>query len=134
MIFNLTQHDPTPEQIAQGLGERSPELKALVASLLTFTAEDIRQEGKIVARAQALATVAKTFADQGGEVLIGGLPALMGPLVEELRAVGLVPVFAHSDRVKEDQPQPDGTVKTVGVFKHQFFYPAPWQAYRTPSF
>ena len=61
---------------------------------------------------------------QDYKVLIGGLPALMSPLVKTLEARGLQPVFAHSDRVSEDQVQPDGSTKKVAVFRHQFFYDA----------
>lgn len=119
-ILNLTQHEPTLEQAHQGLCN-GPNRGALQACL-TFTSEDIRQ-GYIPARAASLAEYA---AKQGAkQALIGGLPALMGPLVEALRARGIVPVFAHSERVSEDKVQPDGSVRKVNSFRHEFFYPAP---------
>ena len=34
----------------------------------------------------------------------------------------IVLIFAHSERVSEDQPQPDGSVKKVSTFKHIKFF------------
>ncbi len=141
--LNMTQHAGSPEQVAQGLLEPSPEVKETIKSLLTFTAEDVRKLDQFNKVASLLAEVARKECKALRErleydaqhssreysvpgpitrVMIGGLPALMGPQVVALRDVGLDPVFSHSDRVSEDKP--DGT--KVSVFKHQFFYDAPY--------
>ena len=44
------------------------------------------------------------------------------PARDREREAGIQAVFAHSDRVSEDQPQADGSVKKVAIFRHQFFY------------
>lgn len=120
-MLNLTQHEATNEQLTQGAYE--PLNKEAIKAALTFSAEDIL-DGKIPERARLLAVLAKGEVEDNGQVFIGGLPALMGPLTQALRAEGLEVFFAHSDRVSEDQIQPDGSTKKVAVFRHQFFYPA----------
>jgi len=42
----------------------------------------------------------------------------MGPLENALLAKGVKPLYAFSLRVSEDQVQPDGSTKKVGVFRH----------------
>lgn len=129
-IFNLTQHQATPEQIAQGLVEPDAETKKEIQDLLTFTAADI-QADKVAERAEALVELLQEHWNVSANcrfdkrVLIGGLPAMMRPLVNILENKNYIPMFAHSDRVSVDQPQADGSVKKVAVFQHQFFYPAP---------
>lgn len=116
-LINLTQHAGSTEQVSQGLIE--PQDKGAVQRLLTFTGEDILAQ-KIEARAESLAELA--LKEGATAALVGGLPALMGPLCAALEDRGIAPVFAHSDRVSEDQTQPDGSVKKVAIFRHQFFY------------
>ena len=36
MIFNLTQHEPTPDQISAGVAPRPKQVTELVKDLLTF--------------------------------------------------------------------------------------------------
>jgi len=42
----------------------------------------------------------------------------MTALARRLESVGLKPVFAFSKRESVDQPQPDGSVRKVAVFRH----------------
>ena len=135
-ILNLTQHDPTPEQIEAGVtcGD-IPNEQALVEfrKLLTFdtlpTPLEVRQ------RAQQIAEYARkttTLVDYGGDsglcvnepfsrAMIGGAPFLMPPLEEALRRVGITPLYAFSTRESVEQVQPDGSVRKVAVFRHQGF-------------
>lgn len=61
----------------------------------------------------------------GAKAMIGGAPYLMAPLERELMRRGVAPVYALSDRVSEEQAQPDGTVRKVNVFKHVGFLAVP---------
>lgn len=55
-----------------------------------------------------------------------GSPAMMGRIMFSFGAE-LEPdedrtfIYAHSDRMSEDQVQPDGSVKKISVFKHKRF-------------
>lgn len=125
MILNLTQHVGSPEQQAEGLVDLEGSDLSALKKLLTFSAEDVRKVGEIVHRARmisGLALVCLMDVPAGHKrAMIGGLPALMGPLVQALQELSIEPMFSHSDRVSVDMP--DGT--KVSKFAHQFFYPAP---------
>lgn len=64
------------------------------------------------ARAEAIAQIAK--ASGAEEAMIGGAPYLMPALAQCLKAEGVTPLFAFTQRVSVDQP--DGT--KTSVFKH----------------
>lgn len=115
-ILNLTQHAATPEQQAQGVFEPSEQDKADIQYLLTF--DEIPSKGGIRRRAELLAMIANNYDCQ--QVMIGGAPYLMAPLVLEIPNA----VFAFSERVSEEQHMPDGSVRKVNVFKHVGFVPA----------
>ena len=110
IITNLTQHAPSPDQLAEGVGQPL----AGVAELLNFTTlpstEEVRE------RARKIALLAQKA--DAHHVMIGGAPFLMGPLTEALLAQGMNPMFAFTERVSEEQAQPDGSTKKVSVFKH----------------
>ena len=42
-------------------------------------------------------------------------------VVEDDICEDIIRIYAHSERISEDQVQPDGTVKKVSVFKHSHF-------------
>lgn len=121
-MLNLTQHVGSPAQVAQGLVDLEGCQLATLKKLLTFTAEDILS-GKILVRAAQIAQLASVSLrdSDDNQCLIGGLPALMGPLTTALEAMGLEAFFAHSDRVSVEDPLTG--VKT-SQFVHQFFYAA----------
>ena len=131
-IINLTQHAATPEQIADGVVDLPPDLRATLTKLLAF--DTLPTIHVIVERAQAIALLAATWLDSqphpdkyghGGtalaEALIGGAPFLMTPLEHTLIDHALEPVYAFSKRVSVEEPQPDGSVRKVNVFKHAGF-------------
>lgn len=133
MILNLTQHSATPEQMGSGVVDLpDPELREVATELLTFLVPPRHQD--ILGRAADLAALAGealdllsgTVAGDDGSrrVMIGGALWLMGPLARALRARGLEPVFAFSARETEEQPQPDGSVRKVAVFRHRGWVPA----------
>ena len=111
-ILNLTQHASSPEQISGGVVE--PADKRAVGTLLTF---DVAPDGaEMERRAGALAAMAA--AAGASAAMIGGAPYFMGPLEKALRGVGVTPLYSFSTRSSVDQPQPDGSVKKVAVFRH----------------
>lgn len=115
-MINLTQHQPTSEQIAAGVTAAQPE----VSALLTFTG--MPDNHFIELRAEALAEIAKKSGFK--EAMIGGAPYLMAPLERALRRAGVEPMYAFSERVSVDVHNPDGTVTKTNQFKHVGFIPA----------
>ena len=115
-ILNLTQHAATPEQQAQGVFEPSEQDKADIQYLLTF--DEIPSKGGIRRRAELLAMIANHY--EADNIMVGGAPYLMAPLVLEIPNA----VFAFSERVSEEQHMPDGSVRKVNVFRHVGFVPA----------
>ena len=115
-IVNLTQHAPTPEQIAAGVFTSSAEVA--IRRLLTFdtlpTVADVWQ------RARTLAQVAEFSG--ATHAMIGGAPYLMPELQFQLKQLGVVPLYAFSERVSSEEVQPDGSVRKVNTFKHGGFY------------
>lgn len=53
--------------------------------------------------------------------MIGGALWLMAPLELALRAVGIEPLYAFSERTSAEQIQIDGSVRKVAVFRHVGF-------------
>lgn len=125
-LLNTLQHTLTPEQASElaalgytevvHLREANPEL---FASMANTPGEET---GVVTAACNFLNEVQGGYA---GVLLPLGSPALMfcfaqmtGKLSREYLPIFL---FAHTERVAEDQGQEDGTVKKVAVFKHVRF-------------
>lgn len=117
-ILNLTQHLATPEQIAQGVIE--PEDKAEVQHHLTF--DCIPDKDVIIFKATMLSGIARKSGAK--KAMIGGAPYLMSTLEAFLKADGITPVYAYSERKSQEQHMPDGTVRKVNVFEHIGFIEA----------
>lgn len=111
-ILNLTQHNASPAQVAEGV--REPSDKGRVQALLTFTDLPTREE--IEKRAYALSLIA--LEEGYPRAMVGGFGALMGPLERALNDLGITPIFAFSERVSEEVTLPDGTVRKVSRFRH----------------
>lgn len=110
-IFNLTQHDATPEQIAEGVNAAGTSQE--VKRLLTF--DQPPTWGELSGRAADLAACVP----QGYQAaMIGGAPYLMGVLEKELKQRGIKPLYAFSARVSIESAASDGTVTKTNVFKH----------------
>ena len=115
-IVNLTQHSPTAEQVEAGV---FPYIVGAVTALLTFdTLADVYAD--VMFRARDLARIAK--ASGATHAMIGGAPYLMAPLEFHLREVGVIPLYAFSERVSSEEVQPDGSVRKINTFKHGGFY------------
>jgi hypothetical protein len=103
--------------------------KEKIKKLLTF--EEIPTKEEIESRATKLAEIAVSEASMyAGDtdnkiwitrVMIGGAPYLMGALENAVRECGFTPVYAFSKRESVDQPQPDGSVRKIAVFRHLGF-------------
>lgn len=115
VIANLTQHDSTPEQKAQGVVE--PSDKQSIRGLLTFNAIPSKEE--MAERASKLADVAVN--EKAEAAMIGGAPYFMSALERALKAEGIKPLYAFSARESVDVAQPDGSVRKVAVFRHLGF-------------
>ena len=114
-IINLTQHNSTADQSAQGVFE--PRNKATVQQLLTF--ETLPEREEIIARAEALADIAE--AEGATSVMIGGAPYLMGALENALKKRGIQPLYAFSVRESVEETLPTGEVIKKNVFRHLGF-------------
>ena len=121
--LNLTQHNPTPEQIGDGVVE--PENKTEIQALLTIDVKELLSshspDGILWDRAVQLAEIAAKSGHR--TAMIGCMPALQPWLTEALFRAGVLPLFAVSDRVSEEKTLPDGSVRKVNVFRHLGWVP-----------
>lgn len=115
-IVNLTQHEATRDQEEIGVIDLLPDERAELIDALTFNEAPTQLE--IAERARKIAQLA-VKATPCKRAMIGGAPYLMPALEQELRRVGIQPVYAFSKRVSIDQPQPDGSVKKISAFKFE---------------
>lgn len=150
--INLTQHNASADQLEVGVLDLPEHLQKQVKDLLTFHAvpsvDDIHQravqltylannhswmlaeqEAKKLApyywgEDEYLAPSPDQCRGEFKRVMIGGAPYLMGPLAEALKEHGLEPVFAFTERVSVDEPQADGSIRKVAVFRHSGWVPA----------
>jgi hypothetical protein len=109
-MINLTQHNPTPDQIAAGVV--TPHNADAIRWLLTFEVPPSRETLFATAKAMAWAAIERSAYidwdedDWDEDVEIA------------LRAQGFTPYYAFSVRDSVDQTQPDGSVQKVAVFRH----------------
>jgi len=118
MVLNLTQHKASADQVQAGVFDPTGEDAEKMRGLLTF--QDLPMKGNIEEKAEELADLALRVAGRRKKVMIGGAPYLMSPLERELKARGLTPVYAFSQRVSEEK-EVDGEVVKTQIFKHLGF-------------
>ena len=116
-IINLTQHNATPEQLAQSVVNLEEGHDKLV-TLLTFNNLPTHEE--IEMKASAIAEIADGY----GAAMIGGAPYLMPALTSALKKRGIKPLFAFTERVSVDKMLPDGSVQKTSMFAHKGFVEA----------
>ncbi|MGQ9545946.1 MAG: hypothetical protein ACUVTR_02105 [Dehalococcoidia bacterium] len=130
LVLNLTQHNATPEQIAQGVIEPPRALKGEIQAYLTFTSlHEFTREHLVeylTRRANGLVDLAKRWLEQlppqdTPACMIGGAPYFMPILQRRLKEEGFRVLFSFSDRVAEEKQNPDGSVVKTQVFKHLGF-------------
>jgi membrane carboxypeptidase/penicillin-binding protein len=114
-VINLTQHSAAVEQTESGVVE--PQKKAAVQAALTFDAIPSAEE--MAQRAEFLAAIAK----ESGcvKAMIGGAPFFMSALERALKAHGIAPIYAFSQRESVETIKEDGSVIKTNVFKHVGF-------------
>lgn len=124
-IVNLTQHEATEEQLAEGVFEPEVEFKEeLKRDLLTF--EEIPSKEEISRRAERIAWIAELELGMDPlrihkrEAMIGGAPYLMSALEKALKEKGITPIYAFSRRESVEK-EIDGKVVKTQVFKHLGF-------------
>lgn len=109
-------HTPTSEQL-ESLNEMGSliflkDISTELMNRLTNT-PSIRSECKVLA--DEISEVAERF--HAKIIQLGGSPLFL------VIAAGVIGsgrmIFAESERVSEDIPQPDGSVKKVSIFKHK---------------
>jgi len=125
-ILNLTQHEATGDQEADGVVDLPADARTELVKLLTFDSAPTKREKHM--RAKALAELALLWAKTMPEfdlglhkVMIGGAPFFMSALEWEMEQYGIQPVYAFSHRVSVEQVLPDGSVRKVKVFRHEGF-------------
>jgi len=122
MILNLTQHEPTPEQVADGVGQPIPE----VVAFLTF--ETLPDMAEVESRAKHIAWLAAKAAGNAPSVraMIGGAPYLMRPLEQALRCHGIRPIYSYLEQVCWETDLQCGSVELKRVFRHSGWVVASW--------
>lgn len=111
-MINLTQHNPTPDQIASGVVDLPAGDRATLRGLLTIN--DLPTAGDLAERAAGIAALATGHT----AAMIGGAPYLMGPLAAALRAVGVTPYHSFTRRVVVETAAADGTTTKTAIFRH----------------
>lgn len=118
-IINMTQHDPTPEQIEAGVVDLPKEIREKVKELLSF--DEIPTPVEMMRNANSLAKIAATYTEDGQRyVMIGGAPWFMSTLEDALRRWGVQPIYAFSRRESVEK-HVDGEVIKTSIFKHLGF-------------
>ena len=120
-ILNLTQHQATADQIADGVYEPSIKVKEQIKALLTFDKAVLTDPSLI---RNSVAELVQLVKNEGAySVMLGGAPFFMGPLANALTEAGVEVVFSFTDRVSVDVKNEDGTITKTSVFKHLGFVP-----------
>lgn len=113
-ILNLTQHNATADQIADGVIE--PTDKVRIQELLTF--EELPNRELLEKRAAELAGIAAVTGYE--KAMIGGAPFFMAPLESALQERRIQPVYAFSVRKSCESTDPaTGLVTKTNIFEHR---------------
>jgi len=124
--LNLTQHNATPEQLADGVVE--PEKKDLVKFALTFdnppTYEEMQERAQALVRTWLIER--ERYGPELNSAMIGGADYFMPVLAEQLREVGAEPLYSFTRREVIEKANPEtGEIQKTAIFVHQGFVPAP---------
>ena len=105
-IVNLTMHKATLQQNKDGIFDLTEEQWKVLKFRLEFIGKPSMSE--VEARAYALAKLVSQWGYK--KAMIGGMPSFMEHFPYALRSYGIDRVYAHTDRISVDVPQPDGSV------------------------
>lgn len=123
-IINLTQHQPTAEQVTAGVVNLRRDLLESLNLCLNFEASYDKTNLELSAKSIIALLFHNGSSGVGQQVMVGGMPSFMPILEKTLLQAGFRVLYAKTDRISEDQPQSDGTVRKISVFKHIGFYEA----------
>ena len=121
-IYNLTQHQATPEQIEAGVVDLPESNRSILKQLLTFDTIPTHQE--MNQRASAIIALLPDNLTRGTKVMVGGAPFFMGTIECMCACHDLIPVHAFSKRVSWEERMPNGIVEKRSSFVHEGFIPA----------
>lgn len=115
-MLNVSNHKFTPEQVddlkrnweVTEIIELPNELKTKWGNLTPTDYKDVCKE--VISEAYKL--------DEVPYMHIAGFPAAVCEIVKEYPLC----LYAYSERLSQDIPQEDGTVKKISVFNHKGFY------------
>jgi hypothetical protein len=123
MILNLTQHKSSPEQISEGVVDLPPDLQGELNKLLTF--EECPTHSSMKERAYYICNTIICYEVENNikvkTVMIGGATFFMSILETILKEFNYKFLYAFSKRESIEQPQADGSIRKVSVFKHAGF-------------
>lgn len=112
ILINLTQHNLTPDQL-QGAVQVGNDVRDEVVKLITFNG--LPTAGEIKGNANRLAEICRDM--HASHAVIGGAPYFMGPLEQALRRVGVIPLYAFTERVAVEVTNPEtGEVTKTSKF------------------
>lgn len=115
MIINLTQHVATEDQSIAGVKE--PSDKRTVQALLTF--HSLPETETMELAANSLVSIALRSGMK--YAMIGGAPFFMSTLETALKAAGIIPLYAFSEREVLSEVDSDGKVVKTNIFVHKGF-------------
>lgn len=117
-IFNCTQHQPTADQIADGVESTD----TIIVDAITFAPSQVNQSWLKLSAERVTERLIELGAKKDSRVMIGGAPYFMATLEKALLQAGMRPLYALSERVSKDVLQADGTMTKSVVFRHEGFY------------
>lgn len=117
-IFNCTQHQPTADQIAEGVEPAD----ATIGKAITFSPSQVSFSQLKLSAEQVVERLLELGARKDSRVMIGGAPYFMSALERALLEAGMCPMYALSERISVDTLQNDGTMPKSVVFRHEGFY------------
>lgn len=120
MIINLTQHNATPAQVAEGVADLPEGQRSDLKKLLTFN--ELPDQHEIGVRAKLVAEMASKASAKAA--MIGGAPFFMSALENALVSRNIRPLYAFSRRESVEVKGEDGSVSKRSVFVHLGFVEA----------
>lgn len=120
MIYNLTQHTPTQEQINAGVVNPDQSILAELRELITFN----QLPSKEVVEHRVRSVVEIVTKNGYNAVMLGGAPFLMGRLETALKSEGVKVVYSFTERKSVESTDENGNVVKKSVFKHVGFVEA----------
>lgn len=126
IILNFTQHDATPEQLAEGVVEIHPENRKFVRGLLTFNELPSRMGLKNRARllVDFAEEEARALGDDATAVMIGSAPYFTPWLEAAMQDAGFKVLYSFKKKIFEEEIQADGSVRKNTIYRHEGFVEA----------